>query len=220
MAVVPLTSPYVLKSATFVVVADDYTAAVSQVQFDPAVTPAKFTGIGGNVVKDIPSADWTVTLGLAQDLAPGSLHRYLLANQGTTKAVQFIPKAGGPTINASLVIMPATIGGTADGNIVLATVQLPVNGAPVFVDTPAAPIITSALPSGAAAGAQITIRGTGFTGTTGATGVKVGGVNATSYVALDDFTIVAVVPAGTAGSAPITVTSPVGTSTGFAYTRA
>lgn len=83
-----------------------------------------------------------------------------------------------------------------------------------------APTVTSALPSGAAVGAQITIKGAGFTGVTGATGVKVGAVNATSYTVVDSYTIVAVVPAGTAGSAPITVTHPTnGASAAFAYTR-
>lgn len=67
------------------------------------------------------------------------------------------------------------------------------------------PVIASVLPSGAAAGATVAIEGTRFTGTTGAAGVKFGGVNATSYNVLSDTTILAVVPAGTAGSAPVVV---------------
>ncbi|GAA2577310.1 IPT/TIG domain-containing protein [Microbacterium binotii] len=82
------------------------------------------------------------------------------------------------------------------------------------------PAVTSATPSGAAAAAQVTIKGSGFTGVTGATGVKFGGVNASAYTVVDANTIVAVVPAGSAGSAPIVVTSPVGASSAFAYTRA
>lgn len=81
------------------------------------------------------------------------------------------------------------------------------------------PLITSALPSAATAGDQITIHGANFTGTAGATGVKVGSVNATSYVVVGDNTIVAVVPAGSAGSAPITVTRGAVTSNAFPYTR-
>lgn len=85
----------------------------------------------------------------------------------------------------------------------------------------AAPVITSALPSGAAAGATVVIQGQGFTGVTGATGVKFNGVNATSYVVLSDSLITAVVPAGSAGSAPIIVTHPTtGASAALPYTRA
>lgn len=87
--------------------------------------------------------------------------------------------------------------------------------------TPAAkPAITNATPSGAAAGALLTIKGSGFTGVTGATGVKIGSVNATSYAVVADNTIVATVPAGTAGPANITVTHPTaGASEPFGYTR-
>lgn len=81
------------------------------------------------------------------------------------------------------------------------------------------PSIVSATPSGAAAGAQVTIIGTGFTGVVPATGVKFGAVVATVATVLSDTTIIAVVPAGTAGSAPVTVTNVAGASTAFPYTR-
>lgn len=81
----------------------------------------------------------------------------------------------------------------------------------------AAPTVTAATPSGAAAGALVTITGTGFTG---ATAVKFGATNATAFSVLGDATIVAVVPTGSAGAAAITVTNGAGTSTAFAYTRA
>lgn len=83
------------------------------------------------------------------------------------------------------------------------------------------PTISSVLPTGAAAGALITITGTGYTGVTGAAGVKVGGVNATAYTVVSNTKIVAVVPSGSAGSAPVIVTHPTnGASASFAYTRA
>ena len=82
------------------------------------------------------------------------------------------------------------------------------------------PSLTSALPSGAAQGAQVTITGSGFTGVTGAAGVKFGSTNATTYTVVDPSTIVAVVPAGSAGSANIVVTHPTsGASTALPYTR-
>lgn len=82
------------------------------------------------------------------------------------------------------------------------------------------PTIVSASPSGAAAGALVTVTGAYFPGVTGASGVTIGGVNATDYTVVSDSTIVFQVPAGTAGSAPIIVTNTAGASAAFAYTRA
>lgn len=83
-----------------------------------------------------------------------------------------------------------------------------------------APTITAATPSAAAEDASLVITGTGFSGVTGPAGVTIGGVNAKSYTVDSATQITAVVPAGSAGSAPITVTHPVtGASTAFAYTR-
>jgi hypothetical protein len=85
--------------------------------------------------------------------------------------------------------------------------------------TPPVPTILSATPSGVAAAGQVTISGAYFTGTVATTGVKFGGVNATSWVVVSDSVIVAVMPAGSAGSAPIIVTNATGASASFAYTR-
>ncbi len=82
-----------------------------------------------------------------------------------------------------------------------------------------APTIDSALPSAASVGQTVTIVGNGFSGLTGAAAVKFGGTNATSYTVDSVRQIRAVMPAGSAGSAAITVTNPWGTSTSFAYTR-
>lgn len=79
----------------------------------------------------------------------------------------------------------------------------------------AAPTISGATPSGAAAGATVTITGTGFTG---ATQVQFGSTNATSFQVVSDAQITAVMPAGTAGSAQIKVTTANGSAT-LAYTR-
>ncbi|MFE9993952.1 IPT/TIG domain-containing protein, partial [Streptomyces avermitilis] len=71
-------------------------------------------------------------------------------------------------------------------------------------------------PSTAPAGAQVTIAGSGFTG---ATAVKFGATNATSFTVLSNNVITAVVPPGS-GSVLVTVVAPSGTSNGvsFAYT--
>lgn len=81
------------------------------------------------------------------------------------------------------------------------------------------PTIQAVSPSGAAAGAAVAIIGSGFTGTVPTTGVKFGGVNATSWTVQSDGLITAVLPAGSAGSAPVIVTNAAGSSSAFAYTR-
>jgi hypothetical protein len=80
-------------------------------------------------------------------------------------------------------------------------------------------VILSATPSGVGAAGQVQISGSAFTGTVVTTGVKFGGVNATSWIVVSDNTIVAVMPAGSAGSAPIIVTNAAGASSSFPYTR-
>ena len=80
----------------------------------------------------------------------------------------------------------------------------------------AVPTLLSALPSGAAVGELVTITGTGFVGTTL---VKFGAVTAPVFDVVGDATLVVVVPAGVAGSAPITVTNATGISAALAYTR-
>lgn len=79
------------------------------------------------------------------------------------------------------------------------------------------PKIASISPSGRAAGQQVTITGQGFNG---ATAVKFAAVDATALTVVGNATIVAVVPAGSAGSVNVTVVTPGGTSAAFAYTRA
>jgi hypothetical protein len=81
------------------------------------------------------------------------------------------------------------------------------------------PVLTGVSPSGAAVTTSIAIFGAFFTGTTGAASVKVGGTNVTSYNVVNDNLITAVVPAGSAGSAPVIVTNPTGASAAFPYTR-
>lgn len=85
----------------------------------------------------------------------------------------------------------------------------------------AIPVILSATPSAQSVGKILSITGSGFatvvTGTPA--NVTIGGTNASSFIVQSDNLITAVVPAGSAGSAPIIVTNPVGPSASFAYTR-
>lgn len=77
--------------------------------------------------------------------------------------------------------------------------------------------IASVLPSGAAATEMVTITGNGFTG---ATVVKFGATDATDFIVGSDQEIYASLPAGSAGSAAVTVTTPAGVSAAKPYTRA
>lgn len=111
--------------------------------------------------------------------------------------------------------------GTADLEEVTATFKG--DGALSFITNPwnaaAVPVVSAATPSGVAAGGLVRIQGTNFTGTVATTGVKFGGVNATSWDVVSNSLIEAVMPAGTAGSAAIVVTNAAGASASFAYTR-
>ena len=80
--------------------------------------------------------------------------------------------------------------------------------------TAAAPTVASISPTSGpiAGGTSVTLTGTGFTGTTGAGGVRFGGTNATSYTVNSDTQITAVSPAHAAGVVDVTVTAPGGTS--------
>lgn len=79
-----------------------------------------------------------------------------------------------------------------------------------------APVVLAATPGSATTGGLVKITGQGFAT---ATTVKFGAVTATVTQILGDTTILAVVPSGSAGSAPVTVINPVGTSNALAYTR-
>lgn len=62
----------------------------------------------------------------------------------------------------------------------------------------------------------VTIKGSEFTG---ATDVTFDGVAATDFVVVDEETIVATIPAGTAGDVPVIVTTSAGATDAFSYTR-
>lgn len=87
-------------------------------------------------------------------------------------------------------------------------------------DAPPPPLVTGVSPDSAVAGdgAQVTVRGCGFTG---ATAVSFGGVAATGFTVVADDRMTVTVPAG-AGSVDVRVTGPTGTSAtrsaaGFTY---
>lgn len=113
--------------------------------------------------------------------------------------VQYNEPNGGP-----LDVSDATFTFTGQGKLLKPTHPFPA--------TPAVPNIDSVTPRnvGTAGGSQIVISGQHFTGTTA---VTVGGTNVTAFTVLSDSTIVATVPAKTAGNQALVVTNGVGAST-------
>lgn len=137
--------------------------------------------------------------------------------------VRWYDTDGGSEAWAGQAIVELQRSKTGVADVAEVTVTFTGDGALTQITNPysaaVAPVVTAASPSGAAAGAQVQISGQHFTGTVASTGVKFGGVAATSWIVVSDSTIVAVMPTGTAGSAPIVVTNATGASNSFAYTR-
>lgn len=116
------------------------------------------------------------------------------------------------------VVTPARPAGVQ--NIVVANSEGPSTASTfTFEDVPTIATLNPAT-TPAAGGGSIVITGTGFLSVTGATGVKFGGTNATSYVVNSATQITAVAPAKSAGSQPVIVTNPAGASAAkaFSYT--
>lgn len=139
--------------------------------------------------------------------------------------VRFYDKNGGPEAYQGVAIVTWKRAQSGVKNLDAATITFTGTDIPIAPITnpgtaAAAPVVLSATPSGVAAGGLVKITGAGFTGTVVTTGVKFGGVNATSWNVVSDQVIVAVMPAGAAGSAPVVVTNTVGASAAFPYTRA
>lgn len=138
--------------------------------------------------------------------------------------VRWYDKNGGPESYAGIAIPAWTRSNTGVGNVEKASVTFNATDEPLqFPDNPgvaaAAPVVLSATPSAVAAGGPVEITGVGFSGVTGAAGVKFGGTNAASYIVVSDNVIVAVMPAGSAGSAAVLVTNGIGASNSLPYTR-
>jgi hypothetical protein len=119
-----------------------------------------------------------------------------------------------PTILSDRSIVSTFAGATAvaDGAATDVIRAVKIN----FQSTTDAPVVTAATPSAVAATGTVTIKGTDFVG---ATDVKFGATSATSFVVVSSTKITAVMPAGSAGSAAVTVITPDGTSNALAYTR-
>lgn len=140
---------------------------------------------------------------------------FILAMQGTKRMGLYLPRVSitlgdAPSFDPSKMFeIPLTGAILADGDKVMKWYH-------PGLELQAASVVTAATPSAAVAGAVVTITGTGFNGTTG---VKFGAVSATSFTVVSDTSLTAVMPAGTAGSSPITVLEGAFVSNAFTYTR-
>ena len=126
-------APISLREATLTVDADDFTAAVNEVLFEPDVEVEWLPDIASGGVPIVTRVRWQVTIGVMQDLTAGSLTRYLLSNIGAMKTLVFTPLAIGPSVTAEVRIVPAQVGGPS-GQILTASPTFPVVGVPVVDD--------------------------------------------------------------------------------------
>jgi len=78
------------------------------------------------------------------------------------------------------------------------------------------PIVSAVTPEGAGAGELVTINGSGFLD---ASGVTFDALPADDFTVVNGASIIAVLPADTAGAVPVVVTTPGGASQAFSYTR-
>ena len=123
--------PFMMGDCTFRVGADNYEAHLSGVVITPTVPNAKFKGLTPTSVHNFPGAsEWVAALTYAQDWnTADSLSRYLHEHEGEKIAVEFAPVAGGPSITATITIVPGSIGGQVD-SVATSTVNCPIDGKP------------------------------------------------------------------------------------------
>jgi hypothetical protein len=118
-------------------------------------------------------------------------------------------------VKSSALTWPVTMATYPDASGVNVYIYLD-DGVILTAGVPAVTDVTGQ-PDPAAAGQLVTITGTRFTGTTA---VEFDGVAASDFTVLNSTTLVAVMPAGSAGAVDVVITNAVGDSTAFEYTRA
>ncbi|SOD72720.1 IPT/TIG domain-containing protein [Jatrophihabitans sp. GAS493] len=202
----------------------------------PAFTPTKAdsTDVDSGGFKSITVTDmaWTVVIKynrLSVGGTPNAVQQMIEATEGQfgdsgELYVRWYETDGGTYAKSGRAVVTIVRSKTGEPDLSEITATFDGDGAASTISNPyapaKAPVVLSATLSGAAAGAQVTILGQFFTGVVPASGVKFGAVTATVTSVVSDGTIVAVMPAGSAGSAPVTVTNATGASNALPYTRA
>jgi hypothetical protein len=205
--------------------------------FNPSITPAtedtSAYDTTGWTTKEITMQDWSAVAQFFRRVTSGTydagqeLVRACVGQFGTAArcGVRWYDRNGGPEAYSGVALVQWARTNTAVANVEKATVTFMATDIPLNLNiinpynVALAPVVAGASPSAAAATTSIAIFGQYFTGTVGASHVTIGGTNATSYSVINDGLISAVMPAGSAGSAPIVVTNAVGASNSFPYTR-
>lgn len=126
-------NPFLMRDCLFSVATDSYEKHVSAVEFVPSSSVVNWKGLTPAAVFSFGTpATWTCNLSFAQDWATAnSLSRYLFEHEGDEIAVVFEPVAGGPSITATLIVAPGSIGGAVDA-VAVATVTLGCKAKPVL----------------------------------------------------------------------------------------
>ncbi|MGN8049548.1 phage tail tube protein [Curtobacterium sp. 22159] len=202
--------------------------------FNPNVNPnledSSDYDTDGWASSEVTMQDWSADVGFfrrknsgvydaAQELVRSRIGKF---DDEARLGFRWFDKTGGPEANQGIAIPTWKRSNTGVKNLEQATATFTGTDIPLQMDienpyqATAAPVIVSATPGGQAAGEAVAINGAGFTG---ASGVKFGATSAASFEIVNDQLVIAVLPAGSAGSAPVTVTTGVGTSNAFAYTR-
>ena len=174
-----------------------------------SLTPAAGAAGGGNSIVISGTNLSSVTAVLFQfGSAPGTPATSFSYSSTTQKITAVAPD--GPDNTAVSVRVHSSAGDSSD--------SIPPNMTTWY--TFGGPTVTLLTPSGgpAVGGNLVVISGSGFTGLSGATAVKFGTVNATSYTVTDTTHISAIAPAGS-GTVDVTVTNPAGVSATSATTK-
>jgi len=202
----------------------------------PQITPNKVDSsdydTDGWSSSEITMQAWTAVIKynkLSESGAPDPVQETVRAAQGqfgdaARLYVRWYDTDGGAEAYTGRAIVELQRSKTGVADIAEITLTLTGDGAVTAITNPysaaLAPVVLTATPSGAGTGSQVTITGQHFTGVVPATGVKFGAVVATVTTVVSDSTIVAVMPSGSAGSAPVTVTNATGVSNSLPYNRA
>ena len=218
-----------------------WTPVGAMTNFVPATTPTLMDDSdfdsNGYKSQTVTAIAWGVTFDVSRKTLPSAPTTYdagqeflrgksvLMGIQNSVQVRYYEVTSGGPAIEAwsgNAAVKWSEKGGNMDA-LDEVSVELVGQGQRTAITHPAsgsnAPVIISLTPStaGIAGGAEIEISGEYFTG---ATAVSVAGtaLAASAWGLINDGTIGFVAPAKTAGSYPVTVTTPAGVSTGVNLT--
>lgn len=126
-------APFMLGASALTIDGDAYAGEISAATFTPSSSIVNWTAINGTTWGFTSPSTWVLDLTYAQDWAEAdSLSRYLHTAEGSSVVAVFTPKAGGPTVTATVSIAPGAIGGdttaVAEGTVQLGSTK-PVLGA-------------------------------------------------------------------------------------------